>query len=750
MGGYPRRFSRSMGPDLATTTPSLPRAIADTRWRRAAGLAAAAGLLAAGLAGVTGRSGLRWPALIGGLALALLCRALAWRAARRSELVGCAAAAAAPILGVRAQAWQPPVGLLRASRWAGFPIGRPRRVVVVCPPGFVPAGEPLDELLAALSAQLGVRLRQHRFRRGLLTLTRAPEPAGPDEPDHPMVARGQHTIRDLLGAGADVRCEMRDDELVRIDVAYPPSAKITLEGYRVRVERVVSAMLPGRWRARWDVEGDRVSFELRPSFPTSIPHPVVPVDEGVDVLAAYDQVSIPYAVDEDGATMCWRPAIDPNLMVVGSPGTGKTVTMHGLLVEVSRRGWPVWVLDGKAIEFLGFRDWPNVQVVGTSIEEQIALVHAAHDRMETRYAAIVAGEASEADFEPLLVVVDEYRDWVSNVLAWYAEHKIKGDPAKPFVMEKVSSIARKGRSARVHLLFGTQRPDADFMTGEMRDNFRARLSMGRLSPQGALMMWQSPTVGVSIPSGTRGRGTATSPSNRPVEVQSYWTPDPRKLRGEPGDDHRLIAELRPATARHPRIAFVPDVEHDDSGEALPVTYMALAHATVVDLADRPDLDPVRRGAVARQVPHAPIPAGDAENGERTRGRQHRPSAPPATAGRPVLELVRSSSDACADAEAPAWPEDTSDGYGMPEDALAGDLAAGDQVLLVVDEEPTWVIVEDAFPDVDAADCVAIDYRTDDDSGGTHTVSEDELVTRRAPIEPDQMSTGSHRYRPVNG
>ncbi|MCC5351220.1 hypothetical protein LMQ05_13325, partial [Staphylococcus aureus] len=88
------------------------------------------------------------------------------------------------------------------------------------------------------------------------------------------------------------------------------------------------------------------------------------------------------------------------LMLVGPPGSGKTVTAHNLLVNFSRRGWPIWVLDGKYVEFLGFQDWPNVQVVATSIEQQVAMVHRARDLMEFRYDKIKMGEATETDFEP--------------------------------------------------------------------------------------------------------------------------------------------------------------------------------------------------------------------------------------------------------------------------------------------------------------------------------------------------------------
>lgn len=52
---------------------------------------------------------------------------------------------------------------------------------------------------------------------------------------------------------------------------------------------------------------------------------------------------------------------------------------------VSRYGWSIWVADGKSIEFLGFRDWPNVQVVATTVAEQVAVIERAWELMEHRY-----------------------------------------------------------------------------------------------------------------------------------------------------------------------------------------------------------------------------------------------------------------------------------------------------------------------------------------------------------------------------
>lgn len=157
-------------------------------------------------------------------------------------------------------------------------------------------------------------------------------------------------------------------------------------------------------------------------------HPA-PVLSDDNPLINYDSVKIPYGIDEDGHVMYWRPAVDPHMMLVGSSGTGKTVTAHTVLTEVTANGWIVWVVDGKGVEFLGFQDWPNVQIVAAQIAHQVAVIHRAWQVMEERYAAIIAGEAQETDFEPLVLFIDEFADFRGNLLNWYS--MIKGKEIPP-------------------------------------------------------------------------------------------------------------------------------------------------------------------------------------------------------------------------------------------------------------------------------------------------------------------------------
>ena len=138
--------------------------------------------------------------------------------------------------------------------------------------------------------------------------------------------------------------------------------------------------------------------------------------------------------------------------------THNTVCLVGIIAEVTRRGWPVWLGDPKRVEFIGLRDWPNVQLVATTVPEQTAMVHRALDVMEYRYACIEAGEADEHSWDPLFVVLDEYRDFFGALRSWYARTKGKGAPTAAPVLEALGSLVRKGRTASVHFIIGTQRP----------------------------------------------------------------------------------------------------------------------------------------------------------------------------------------------------------------------------------------------------------------------------------------------------
>lgn len=529
----------------------------------------------------------------------------------------------------------------------------------------------------------------------------------------------------LLGAELDDA-----EELLSITVRHEAAEKMAAAGARARVERTMSTMLPGRWRAKWDLEGDTVRFEQRPTLPTSIWLPTEMPDDVDDLLSNYEQVRIPLGVDEDGEEIFWEPARIPQVLMTGGTGTGKTSTGHAILGKITQFGWPVWVLDGKRVEFLHHRTWPNVQIVATTVAQQVAMIHRVWRLQEERYRLMEEEGVRVEDFEPLVVILDEFTEFVAELLSWYGTVKQKGDPTQPPTLREHSSLARKARTARIHIIQTMQRPDVSLFGskdgGEARSNFGQRISVGRLDPQGAMMMWQNPSVGTTIPRGARQRAMTTNTDGLPVEVQCYRFPS--MTAPEDSDEGRLRERLRPTRARHPRLLVLPPAQKDEGQE---LGFWDYAMTEWVRAEHRPDLDPVVQGARRRSADDAREASSTmAVLGLRPDGRTRAFGTPPA----PRLLSSGLTEENYVDDYAVIVDLDDYTGYTAPLQMRPHDVSIGD--LIQVDDAPgEWVVVEeDPEDDVLEPGLVALSWRSDADERGSLSMSSDSYISVRRPEE----------------
>src|SRR5699024_6494531 len=151
-----------------------------------------------------------------------------------------------------------------ARRWGwGWP-GVPARVRVRYPRSYVLTDPQV--LMAITSAvdetfQGTYRISKHAGRRGVLILT-AGNPTASEDETSPAVARAHRVVNELLGSSADIVDTRVDDdgEVSAMRVRHGVGTKLVASGYRARVERALSVMLPGRWRAFWDMEADEAHF----------------------------------------------------------------------------------------------------------------------------------------------------------------------------------------------------------------------------------------------------------------------------------------------------------------------------------------------------------------------------------------------------------------------------------------------------------------------------------------------------------
>jgi S-DNA-T family DNA segregation ATPase FtsK/SpoIIIE len=675
-------------------------------WPRNLAVILAIGLLGAGVALALDHLAAAWCIAIAAVLAGVAAATFGVRAQQRSQFLDGAIEAVSGTIGAR----MPSRELVSASRWTGGWIGMPQRIriryaaiVNDTDPGFV------ETVLEHLRRRIGsqYRVRKHDVRRCVMLLEIDPTELAPK---NPAVEQAKDVVHDLLGAAlSKVTVETAEDGSAKvITVRDKLGVRAANGSYRARVDKAVSSMLPGQWRSRWNLEQNQVRFEIRPAMPERILHPIQPSYPPVD-HRTYDGARIPIAVDEDGNEIVWQPSVSPHLLIVGGTGSGKTSGEHTVVTDLALRLYRIWILDGKRIEFAGFRDWPNVELVASKVEHQVRMLHAAHDLMEQRYSLIESGKARISDFEPLFIVIDEYATFQARVERWYKSVKPKGGPAKAPVFDLIPDLARLARSAKIHMVLGIQRPDVTFLGGEMRDNFGARLSLGRLSPQGANMMWDSFAVGVAVPRNKRGRGVALNDESNPVDVQTYFTPDPAKVTEDNVDDLAFLDRLRSVEVVHPRKMIIdPKAEVDgDKGVMLEPMYEEWASAPIVPF------DPSR----AEQQDTATVLTD--------------------TTADLTASTVRFVDEDAAAATSPADLDDGDlfEGYSEPEDGIrVSDLNPGD--LVCVDPSlDLWGVVQGWEGDVTDDENVAIDY-LDFETGEPNMVSvpEGERMSVRHPNE----------------
>ncbi|MBN6778842.1 hypothetical protein JRG19_09905 [Pseudoclavibacter alba] len=586
--------------------------------------------------------------------------------------------------------------LVRLEQWTSWWGGEPQRVKVLINPQNLDSK--VGETAASLvSARVGTKFHVAKFDQRACRLTLEPAPPAPDVPKNQ--ARAEKLISTLFPGTSSAQVELDEQsDVTAINVKYESSPRLTNSGYRNRLEKVVSSMLPGRWRALWDLEGDRVRFELRPKMPRMI-RATAHLERGPLSHSEYKDYELVYATDEDGRPVSWSPSKQAHWLIIGGTGSGKTSTQHTAVAQLTRDSWRVWVLDGKRIEFIGFRDWPNVELIAQRVEDQVRLVHAAHDLMEQRYTAIEAGNAKVSDFEPLVIDIDEYATFKKRVERWYRTVKQKGDPTQPPVFDLIGDIARLGRTAKIHIVLGIQRPDVTFLDGEMRDNFGCRTSLGRLSPDGAKMMWDSTAIGVVRT--PKGQGVGLDDNGEPVSILCHYTPDPGKVEADEHEDLAALQAMRPTDVQWPRKRFQqPEPDYDLDSEDLkeiPPRYDEYASAPIVEwLSDNP----------------VEMPAPD--------------EGAPTRAAEDVDDLPDDD-----------MPEsDELAGYDEQEPASASDLDPG--VLVLVDESiEQWAVLTGTEFDLVDDECLVLELQ-DIESGEELMLSvpDDEQFTIRRPNDEE--------------
>ncbi|USO00496.1 MAG: hypothetical protein H6845_01580 [Alphaproteobacteria bacterium] len=203
----------------------------------------------------------------------------------------------------------------------------------------------------------------------------------------------------------------------------------------------------------------------------------------------YTKCQIPLAIGLDitGNAVVVDLSTMPHLLISGTTGSGKSVSMHSMILSVLFSKDPddckLILVDPKMLELSVYNDIPHLlSPVVTDPKEAIKVLKWAVQEMDRRYRLISELEVrnilsfneriSDKKFDIhhkvyeklpyIVIIVDEMADLMIT--------------AGKEVEILVQRLAQKARAAGIHIIMATQRPSVDVITGTIKSNFPARIT----------------------------------------------------------------------------------------------------------------------------------------------------------------------------------------------------------------------------------------------------------------------------------
>lgn len=175
-----------------------------------------------------------------------------------------------------------------------------------------------------------------------------------------------------------------------------------------------------------------------------------------------------------------QPQHAPHTLVAGTTGSGKSVLLQNLLLDICATNSPhlaqVYMIDPKmGVDYPAVKRLPHLQggIITDQADAQVVLEQLLGE-MDRRYALFAKHEAKnlqrfnavvgpKARLPAVFLVHDEFAEWMMT------------PDYQKAVSGSVARLGVKARAAGIHLIFAAQRPDKDVFPMQLRANLGNRL-----------------------------------------------------------------------------------------------------------------------------------------------------------------------------------------------------------------------------------------------------------------------------------
>jgi len=217
----------------------------------------------------------------------------------------------------------------------------------------------------------------------------------------------------------------------------------------------------------------------------------------------------------------------PHILLGGSTGSGKSVLLKLLLMQCVKKGATITIAD-----FKGGVDFPPTWHKHCNIitNEDTLLTKLEELTQELERRKNLLAESGDANIDEYIKNTKSYLPRLIFACDEVAEllDKTGLDKDQKAVIanieSKLSKIARLGRAFGIHLILATQRPDANVLSGQIKNNLDFR-ACGRADNTLSIIILDNGSASDQIPSDAQGRFI----TREGTVFQAYWFDDKESL-----------------------------------------------------------------------------------------------------------------------------------------------------------------------------------------------------------------------------
>ena len=221
-----------------------------------------------------------------------------------------------------------------------------------------------------------------------------------------------------------------------------------------------------------------------------------------------------------GYGIIYDPVKCPHILVSGGTGSGKSVFITFLILELLKRQSTIYIADPKNSDLGSLSHYFGEKYVATTPNNIARIVRLVVEEMQERYQYmrdnfLYGSNFADHGFKPLWLIFDEKGAFQASG----TDKKSREIIAE--VMDGIKQIILLGRQSGIFILVSAQQMRAETLNTDLRDNLGLRIAFGANSNEGYRMVFGSATPDHLKPIEVKGGGYLYMQGSGKENAQ-YW------------------------------------------------------------------------------------------------------------------------------------------------------------------------------------------------------------------------------------